>query len=141
MVTDVVSAMLLVTNHNALHCFHVDSPLTKVACKVISKLPDLRGLSMVVEKNTLLSPVVLPNLTDLVIQCDQDSDWSQMFHGATLGKLKAVTLYSESYQAYDFLEEFERVTPATSTRNTLSKFQLYTSYSWNPNYPSLLPFM
>jgi len=139
-ITDAVSAMLLAINHDTLQSFQVDSPLTEVARESIYKNPGLRGLSVVVERDILLPTMVLPNLTDLIIQRDYDSDWSRMFHGATLEKLKTVTLFFESYQAGGLLETFERVALATSIQNTLSKFQLYTSSLWNPNYHSLLPF-
>jgi len=140
MTTAAVSGMLLTANRNALRSIMVDSPLTEEAREVVYKLPNLRVLSVVIEENTLLLPPVLPNLTDLNIDYDHDSDWLKGFRGATLGKLKAASFYSGSEQIGDFLEEFERVALATSTQNTLSSFSLSTSCSWNPNYSSLLRF-
>lgn len=44
-ITAATSELLLTTNRGSLRSFHVDSPLTGEACEVISKLPDLCGLS------------------------------------------------------------------------------------------------
>ena len=135
-----VSAMLLASNRNTLRCFSVESSLTAEAREVVYTLPVLRTLWSVIERDALLPAVVLPNLTDLTIAYDYDSDWSRVFRGATLGPLETVTFYSEPEQLEDFLEEFERVALATSIQNTLSTFQLYTSHSWSPYYYSLQPF-
>ena len=140
MITTAVSEMLLATNQNALRRFHVDSPLTEVAREVIYKLPGLRDLSVVIGKETPLPPAMLPNLTNLIIEYNYDSRWLQMFHGAVLRRLEAVTFYSESKRIDDFLEAFESVTLTTSIPTTLSKFEFYTSRPWRPNYRSLLPF-
>ena len=107
---------------------------------MIHKLPDLRGLSVVTERDTLLPTLTLPDLTNLIIKYDNESDWLQMFRRATFGKLEAVTFHWRSEQIGSFLKAFKRVALATSVQNTLSKFQLRTSCSWNPNYSSLLPF-
>ena len=107
---------------------------------MIYKLPSLRELSVVIEKNTSLPSVVLPNLTELFITYDNCSDWLQVFRGATFGKLKGVSFRSGSEQLGDFLEAFKQVALAASIQNTLSEFYLDTSCSWNPNYSSLLPF-
>ena len=139
-ITAAVSGMVLASNRNTLRQFHVSSPLTEEAREVIYKLPDLRGLSVVIEGNALLSSLTLPGLTNLIIKYRHDNDWLRMFHGATFGKLEAVTFHSRSERIGSFLEAFERVALATSVQNTLSKFQLRTSCSWNPNYSSLLPF-
>ena len=139
-VTAAVSRMLFDTNQNTLRKFHVDSPLTDRASEVIYKLPSLCDLSVIIERETLLPPALLPNLTDLAISCDDEDDWPQLFHGATLGKLKSVTFYLQSEQIGDFLEAFERAALSSSVQNTLSKFSLSASFPWNPNYSSFLPF-
>ena len=140
MVAAAVSSLLLVINRNALRCFRVDSPLTEEARQVICNLPNLRELSVIIERDNSLPTVVLPNLTNLEIKYDQDSDLLRVFHGATFGKLAVLTLQSESEQIDGFLEAFERVALAASIQNTLSEFCLRTSRSWTPNYSSLLPF-
>ena len=140
MITAAVSEMVLANNRSTLQHFHVDSPLTEEAREVIYKLPDLRELSVVIERDTLLPSAVLPNLIDLEITYDHDGDCLRMFRGATLDNLEIVTFYPGSEQIGDFLEAFQRVTLATSVQNTLTSFSLYASSSWNPNYSSLLPF-
>ena len=140
MITAAVSGMLLANNRNTLQRFHVDSPLTDEASEVIYKLPSLCELSVVVERDTLLPPAVLPNLTELRITYDHGGDWLRIFRGATLDNLKTVTFYPGSEQIGDFLEAFARVALATSIQNSLSTFCLNASCSWNPNYSSLLPF-
>jgi hypothetical protein len=140
MVTAAVSRMVLASSRDALRCFHVDSPLTEEAREVIHKIPDLRELSVIIERDTSLPSLMLPNLTNLTITYDRDGDWSPMFHGATLGKLEAVEFHSGSEQISDFLETFERIALAAFAHNTISRFRLYTSCSWNPNYSSLLTF-
>ena len=139
-VTAAVSGMILASNQNTLQYVDVDSPLTKEACGMIYTHSGLRELSVVVERDTWPPPVVLPNLTKLVIRCDHDGDWLRIFRRATFGKLEAVTFESKSEPISDFLEAFERVALAASVHNTLSGFHLYTPRPWNPNYSSLLPF-
>jgi len=140
MIIAAVSRMVLAANQNTLQQFHVDSPLTEEASEVVYKLPNLRGLLAVIERDTLLSPASLPNLTDITINCEDEGDWPQLFHRATLGKLESVTFYPESEEIGDFLGAFERAAHSSSVQNTLSKFRVSTSWSWNPNYSSLLPF-
>jgi len=139
-VTAAVSGLLLDINQNTLQQLRVDSPLTTEASEVIYKLPNLCDLSVVIKRETPLPPALLPNLTDLTISCDNEGDWPQLFHGATLGKLKSVTFYPQSEQIGDFLEAFERVALSSSVQNTLSKFSLSASFPGSPNYYSLLPF-
>ena len=139
-VVTAVSRMLLANNRNTLQSVHVDSPLTEEASKVIFRLPNLRELSVVAKRDTSLPSMGLPNLTRLTIACDREGDWLSMFRGATFGKLQAVTFCPESKQIGNFLEAFEVVALAASIQNTLSEFHLYTPFSWNPNYTSLLPF-
>ena len=136
----VVSRMLLASNQNALRRCYVNLPLTEEAREVIFKLPDLRKLSMVIERDALPSPVVLPNLTHLFIGCDHGGGWLRFLRGATFGKLEAACFASGPGQIGDFLEEFERIALAASAQHTLSYFHLDTLCSWNPNYSSLLPF-
>jgi len=135
-----VSGMLLATNRNTLRCFRVGSPLTEEAQEVIYNLPNLRELSAIIERDTSLPSAVLPNLTSLAIECDHGYDWLRMFHGATLERLESVIFDSRSEQIGDFLGAFKRVALAASTQNTLSRFTLHISCSWNPSYTSLLPF-
>jgi len=140
MITTAVSGMLLGSNRATLRCFHVDSPLTEEAREVIHKLPDLCGPSVVIAKDASLPPLAFPNLTNLMITCDHDGDWSRVFYKAALGKLETVAFHSESEQIGDFLEAFERVVLAASAQDTLSECYFHTPHSWNPNYSPLLPF-
>ena len=140
MITTAVSGMLLVTNRNNLHGFRVDSPLTEEASEVLYELPELRSLEVVIERETRLPSASLPNLTELVITCDNEDGWPQLFHGATLGKLEHVDFYLQSGQIGDFLGAFERAALSSSLQNTLSGLSIFTGRSWNPNYSSLLPF-
>ena len=139
-ITASVSGILLASNRSALRRFQVDSPLTEEAREVVCKLPNLRKLSVVIEKGVSLPSAVLPNLTKLVIKYDHDSDLLQVFCGATLERLKSVTFHSRSEQIGDFLEALETVGFVASTQNTLSKLYFYTSCPWDPNYSSLLAF-
>ena len=139
-ITAAVSGMLLTSNRNTLRRFHVDSPLTEEAREVIYKLPDLCELSVVIEKDTPLPLVALPNLTELRVTYDHDSDCLHTFHGATFGKLESIHFRPGSEQVGDFLEAFKRVALAASVHKTLLELFLNTSCSWNPNYSSLLPF-
>ena len=140
LVTTALSGMLLASNHNALRDFCVDSPLTEAALQVVYTLPNLRNLSVVIEKDPSPPPVVLPNLTHLMVK-GHGGDWSRVFHEATFGKLGVVVLLPPFNQIDGFLEVFERAALSASIQNTLSILGLYTSaYSWNPNYSSLLQF-
>ena len=108
---------------------------------MIFKLPGLRELSVIFERDTPSPLAVLPNLTKMYIECDHNSDRIQVFHGTAFERLETVMFnYPGSEQIGDFLETFERATLATSIQNTLSEFYLFTWCSWNPNYSSLLPF-
>ena len=140
MITAAVSELLLTTNQNTLRTFYVDSPLTEEAREVVHKLPDLRGLTVVIERGAPLPSLVLPGLTKLTVRYDHDDDCLEMFHGATLGKLKYIQLNSKSEQIGDFLGTFERVALAASAQNTLSDIRLYTSCSRSPTFSSLLSF-
>jgi hypothetical protein len=139
-ITAAVSEFLLTTNRDALRQFYVDSPLTEEAREVIYKLPNLCGLTAVVEGSTSLPTMVLPNLTEMDIECNHNFDWLEGFRGATLGKLNSVTFRpkSEPTRVAGFLEAFERAGLATLT--TLSTFVFYASHPWRPNYRSLLSF-
>ena len=140
MIVVAVSGMLIANNRGTLQSVHVDSPLTEEASKVISEFPNLRELSVTIERDIPFPSMVLPNLMRLIVKYDRDCDWLSMFCGATFGKLEAVTFRPESGQIGNFLEAFEVVALAASLQNTLSEFHLYTLYSWNSNYTSLLPF-
>ena len=140
MIAASVSTMLLANNRDTLQCLRVDSPLTDEACEAVYTLPALRNLSAVIKKGNSLPTVVLPNLTELDVEYDHDHGWLQGFRGATLGKLASVTFRPEHKPMDNFLDAFEKVALTTSIRDTLSRFCLHTSYPWNPNYSSLLPF-
>ena len=140
MITAAVSGMLLANDRNVLRLVHVDSPLTEEAREVVYKLPNLRELSVTIERDTSLPSMVLPSLTTLVIGYDGGGDWLSMFHGATFGKLETITFCPESEQIDDPLEAFKKVALTASIQNTLSQLHLYTSCSWNPNHLSVLPF-
>ena len=139
-VTNAVSGMVLATNRNILQQFYVNFPLTEEASEVIFKLSSLRGLSVVIEGETSLPSASLPNLTDLLITCDNEGDWPQLFHGATFGKLEDVTFCPKSEETGDLLGAFEKAAVSSSIQDTLSVLNVFTSSSWNPNYSSLLPF-
>ena len=139
-ITAAVSRMLLATNRNTLQYFNVNSPLTEEANEVLYELPNLRNLSVVIEKEIPPPSASLPNLTELTITCNNEDDWPQLFHGATLGKLEFVTFYPQSEQLGDFLGAFKRAALSSSVQNTLSNFYFFSPCSWNPNYSSLLPF-
>ena len=139
MITAAVSEMLLANTPNTLRSVHVDLPLTDEAREVISKLPNLRELSVTIEKDVSVPSVVLPTLTRLTVKFNHNGDWLRMFHGATFGKLEVIAFYLRSGQIGDFLEAFERAALTASIQNTLSGFYLITPCSWNSNYSSLLP--
>ena len=136
-----VSEMLLAANRNTLKSIRVDCPLAVEAREVIYKIPSLYDLMVIIEGDTILPPMVLPNLTNIIIKGDYDGKQLRKLHGATLGKLESVTFSPESERLGDFLEAFERVALATSAQKTLSEFCLFTLHSWRPNYYSLLPFI
>jgi hypothetical protein len=139
-ITTAVSELLLNTSWDALRHLRVDSPLTEEARKVLCNLPNLCGLTVVVDGSTLFPTMVLPNLIKMDVTYHRDLDWLGGFRGATLGKLDSVIFCpkSSSAQISDFLEEFESVGLTTST--TLSTFKFYTRRPWRPNYRTLLPF-
>ena len=126
-ITTAVSRMLLVTNRDTLQHLHVDSPLTKEASEVIYKLPNLRSLSITIERGNSLPSASLPNLTDLIIECDNEDDWPQLLRGAVLGKLESITFSPQSEQIGDFLEAFKRAALSSSVRNTLRSENLILS--------------
>jgi len=140
MITAAVSEMLLATNQNTLQRFHVDSPLTEEANKVIHKLPSLRDLWVVIDGPGSLPTLALPDLATIDVEYNDDHRWLQGFRGATFGKLTSVTFRSDSSSIGDFLEAFESVALTTSIMATLTEFQFCTSSQWRPNCRSLLPF-
>jgi hypothetical protein len=139
-ITEAVSDMLLAYNRDTLQWFCVDSPLTEEAREAVFQLPKLSQLWVVIQGHTLLPPVALPNLTTIDIEYDGHLDWLQGFRGATLEKLQEVSFTSRSGQIGDFFGEFKSVALTTSVPTTLSEFAFHTSWSWDPNYRSLLPF-
>ena len=140
MIAAAVSGMLLASNQHTLQYLCVDSPLMEEAREVVYKLPNLRELLVIIEKDSSLPSVVLPNLTELTIRCDHDGDWLGVFHGATFGKLEAVNFHSRFGPFGDFLEAFKEVVITTPTFATLSAFRSSTQCPWMPNYRALLPF-
>ena len=139
-VTNAASEMLLTCNLDALRFFHVDSPLTEEARRVVFQLPNLRGLWTVFTEPVLLPEVSLPNLTTLDIEYHRDHDWLRGFRGTTFSKLTEVTFHAECQQVGDFLEAFEDFALATPASAVLSRFKFHTSLAWDPNYYSLLAF-
>jgi len=139
MITTAVSGMLLATNQNTLQWLYVDSPLTEQVIEMLFKLPNLRGLDVLIEETS--PSTSLPNLTELITRYNNASNWPRLFHGAILGKLESITFIPRSEQIGDLLGAFKRAALPLCLQNTLSKFHLYTPYSWNPDYSSLLPFM
>ena len=139
-ITAAVSRMVLNANQNTLQKLSVDSPLTEEAGEVIYELPNLRSLSVAIERETPLPPALLPNLTELQITCDNEDGWPQLFHGATLGKLEDVRFYTRSRHIGDFLKAFKKAALSSSVQNMLLTFWLFVPSPWNPNYSSLLPF-
>jgi len=139
MVTAAISGLLLGPNRNTIQQFQVDSPLTEEASEVICKLPSLRELRVTINRPALPT-LVLPNLTEIAIDYDQDHGWLQGFRGATLGKLTFVLFSCSSRPIGDFLEAFESVALTTSIPATLSEFVFCTKSAWKPNYRSLLRF-
>ena len=139
-VTNATSEMLLTCNLDALRFFHVDSPLTEEATRVVLQLPNLRGLWAIFTGSIPLPEVSLPNLTTLDIRYHHDHSWLGGFHGTTFSKLTEVSFHAESQQVGAFLEAFESFALATSASTVLSRFKLHTSLAWSPNYYSLLAF-
>ena len=137
---EAVSEMLIACNRDTLQRFLVDSPLTEEGQQVVYQLPKLSELWAVVQKQTPLPPVTLPNLLLIDLEFDGHVDWLQGFRGVALGKLKEVFFSTYSHQIGNFLEEFESVASTTSIPTTLLTFRLIAACSWNPNYRSLLPF-
>jgi len=135
-----ISRMALACNRNTLRSFRVDFPLEEEASEMIYQLSGLRKLWMVIEEDTLLPSMVLPNLTSLDIECDHDDGWSRMLREATLGKLESITFVSSSEQVRDPLETLEKAARTSSAQHTLSRIRIHTLCSWNPNYYSLLPY-
>ena len=132
--------MPLANNQSTLRSIQMDSPSTDKAREVIYNLPDLRKLSVVIEMDTSLPSPVLPNLADLAIDFDHDGAWLQLFHGAVLGKVEAITFKSGFERVGGFLEAFEDAALAASIQDTRWEFHSYTQCSRDPNYSSLLPF-
>ena len=140
-ITAAVSGIPLATDRDTLREFHVDSTLTEEASKVLYRLPNLRSLTVDIEKETPSPSASLPNLTELIIACfNENSGWSRFFHGATFGKLESIAFYPQSQKTGDFLEVFKRAALSSSVQDTLSRFRLLANFRWNPNYSSLLPF-
>ena len=141
-ITEAASELLLGCNRDTLQLFLVDSPLTEAARGILYKLTKLREVLTTIQGPTVLPRVALPDLTAICVWWDSTYDWLQGFRGATIGKLKTVIVgpISESAQIDKFLEEFQSVALSTSSQDTLSKFDFYTSQSWIPDYTSLFGF-
>lgn len=76
-ITEAASEILLACKRDHLVAFLVDSPLTEEAREVVYRLPKLTSLCAVIEGRTLLPPVALPNLRDILLKFDGDLDWLQ----------------------------------------------------------------
>ena len=139
-ITNAVSEMVLGCNRDCLQVFQVDSPLTEEAREVVYQLPRLTHLWGVFEGPTSLPAVMLPELTAIDVECEDDLSWLRGFRGARLEKLESVGIGSEHSHIGDFLGEFEGVARTTTAQNTLSRFEFRTSRPWNPNYRALLSF-
>jgi len=140
-ITEAVSEMLLTCNRDTLQKFDVDSPLTEEAREVVYRLPRLYSLWTVIQGSTSLPTIILPSITFIDIEYDDNLDWLQGFRGAVLGELGSISFHSEYSHIGDPIGAFESVALTTSAKDTLSEFRFYTSSSgWNPNYSSLLPF-
>ena len=138
MITLAVSEL---AKQNTLQYFNADSPLTVEACQTIYNNPELRVLvQTIVDRPTALPTMVLPNLTNLYIECYSSHDWLQVFHEASLEKLDWLTISSKSSSIGNFLGAFEAVALTTSIPATLSNFRFRTKCPWRPSYRSLLPF-
>ena len=139
-ITTAVSNMLLACNLDALRKFEVDSLLTTAAYEVLYRLPNLRELFTIFLGDTLLPPVLLPNLVGMEMTYLFGHEWLRRLNGATLNKLTSVFFHTASLDVGDFLEAFESFALATSISTKLSTFVFYSYYPWNPNYSSLLGF-
>lgn len=139
-ITAAVTKLLVTTNQNALRSLDIHSALTAQAREVVHKLPNLTDLTVVVEENTPMLPLVHPSLPNLTIMFNHDRDYSQVFREARLEKLKSMRVFFTSEMVGDFLEEFARTPLAASAKNTLSDFQLFADFTWNPDYSPLLSF-
>ena len=73
----------------------MDSLLTEEALKVVYQLPKLSKLWTVIQGDTLLPQVALPNLTSIDIEFDRDLDWLPGFREVLLGQLESVYFCSE----------------------------------------------
>ena len=140
MITTAVSRMSCNINQNGLQEFHVDSSLTEEASEAVYSSPNLRSLSVVIEKGTSIPSASLSNLTCLKIECDDGSDGLQLLRGVTFGKLESVDFYIESGPTGDFLEAFKAAALSSSIQNTLSVLYIFTEWPRGSNYSSLLPF-
>lgn len=134
------SSMLLACDRNILRKFDVDCLLTDSAREVLYQLPNLRKLSSVHLGNTLLPPVILPNLVEMHVMFKCGHKWLQNLNGATLNKLTSVSFYDVSRQVGGFLEEFKGFALATFISTQLSRFKFSSKSSWDLNYSSLLGF-
>lgn len=118
----------------------MDCLLTDSAREVLYQLPNLRKLSSVHLGNTLLPPVILPNLVEMYVMFKCGHKWLQNLNGATLNKLTSVSFYDVSRQVGGFLEEFKGFALATFISTQLSRFKFSSKSSWDLNYSSLLGF-
>ena len=139
-IASAVSNILLACNPDALRKFEADSPLTATAYEVLYRLPNLRELFTIFLGDTLLPPVLLPNLVKMEMTYLRGHEWLRGLNGATLNNLTSVFFRTASLEVGDFLEAFESFALATSISTKLSTFVFYSHYSWNPNYSSLLGF-
>ena len=139
-ITTAISGMLLATNRKTLQRWRVSCPLTEEANSVLYSLPNLRNLSVHIERGTSSPSASLPNLTELSIVCDNENSWSGLFRRAIFGKLESVSFYIRSEPIGDFLGAFEKAALSSSIQNTLLELHFIPLCPLSSNYSSLLAF-
>ena len=139
-ITTAISGMLLATNRKTLQRWRVSCPLTEEANNVLYRLPNLRTLSVHIERGTSSPSASLPNLTELSIVCDNESSWLGLFRRAIFGKLESVSFYIRSEPIGDFLGAFEEVALSSSIQNTLLELHFIPLCPLSSSYSSLLAF-
>ena len=141
MTTTSISGMLLATNRKTLQRWRVNCPLTEEANDVLYRLPNLRDLSVQIERGTSSPSASLPNLTKLSVVCDNEkSSWPGLFRRAIFGKLESVSFCIRSESIGNFLGAFEKAALSSFVQNTLSELHLFPLCPLNSNYSSLLAF-
>ena len=78
-ITAAVSETLLANNRNTVREFGVRSPLAEEVSYVVYKPPNLRDPSVIIERVTESPLASLPNLTELSIIRNDESNWPQLY--------------------------------------------------------------